>query len=93
MSAKIVIKDRGSLTYLGYSSKASVRTRRESLKTAVAKYGAALVQKKLVAVSVLNKNRNPAASKTFHDDAVWVRSEFTRTKTLCGIRASSRGAL
>ncbi len=69
------IKHPGSLTNLGYKEHESPAKRRRALNKAVRKFGYKKTQDKLVALEVLNKNRNPEFSNTVRADMNYLRSE------------------
>ena len=77
MSSKvrIPIKHKGALSDFGYSSKLPSEERHKALKKAVKEYGHTDVARRLTAVSTLQKNTNPTASKKFKADEHWVMRE------------------
>jgi len=72
----IVIKEKGALTGVGYSTKKSEAARRRALVKAVDRYGALSVFKKLNAQYVFRKNYDPKTARIFEADRDWVRSQF-----------------
>ena len=64
---------KGELKDLGYSTKKSATKRHRALRRSVKKYGCLSVFRKLNAVAVLNKNKNPSTSKVMLSDRNWVR--------------------
>jgi hypothetical protein len=69
----IRILNRGSLTSLGYHIDSPASERHRFLREAVRIYGKTDLIRKLNAVSVLNRNRNPRASRIFHQDMLYVQ--------------------
>jgi hypothetical protein len=67
---------RGTLSKYGYKSSKLAKVRRSSLKKAVKHEGYLPVFRKLIALSTLQKNRNPLLSKKFRSDARYVKSHF-----------------
>jgi hypothetical protein len=67
---------KGDLTQFGYKANDPPITRRAALRLAVAKYGALSVFRKLNAVAVYNKLKNPEATAAFTADRYWVRMEY-----------------
>ena len=67
---------KGLLSDLGYSAKASKKSRYEALGKAVKAYGALSVSKKLNAVYVLNRNTNPKVAEIFHNDRMHVAKKY-----------------
>jgi hypothetical protein len=65
---------KGDLIRFGYSTKKSVRSRHISVGKAARAYGKGTIIKKLNAVAILNKNRNPVVSKIFREDMKYVQS-------------------
>lgn len=63
---------KGSLGKYGYSAESSVQTRHAALKKAVNGISRNSVIRKLNAVAVLQKNKNPRISKIFRADQRWV---------------------
>ena len=55
--------------------------RRKSLKRALKAYGGPTLIRRLNAVSVLNRNRNPRLSKTFRNDMHWVQKQYRKSKS------------
>lgn len=79
---RIVIKHKGDLTKHGYRAKSSQKSRRRSLRKAVAEQGRTHVVRKLNALSVLNRNRSPRLSITFRKDMQFVQKiKLPRTQT------------
>jgi hypothetical protein len=76
------IKHKGSLTRLGYYEHESADKRRRALNKAVRKFGYKKTQDKLVALEVLNKNRNPEFSDTVKADMNYLRIERPRKSDL-----------
>lgn len=60
-----------TLRKFGYSTKLNTTTRRKALKKAIREYGKLMVFRKLLAVQVLNKNRNPKVSAIYKPDKAW----------------------
>jgi hypothetical protein len=77
----ITLSHEGSLTDLGYDVYASEDDKRRALKRAIKAYGHLAVIRRLNAVSVLNKNREPALSKKFARDRDWVSAKYKEYKT------------
>lgn len=72
---RIKISKDGALSSLGYSSNNSERSRHIALNKAIKDYGYISVIRKLNALAVLNKNKNPRLSKIFRDDQRWVSAK------------------
>jgi hypothetical protein len=68
----------GTLRNHGYSTKLSAAKRQTALRKAVKEYSALVVFRKLNAVAVLQKNKNPSVSKIFKSDSMWVRTTFAK---------------
>lgn len=66
----------GKLREFGYSSKNTKFDRQRSLERATEEYGATSVFKKLNALMILNKNRNPSLSTKFKQDRDWVKNNL-----------------
>ena len=62
---------KGDLTKFGYSAKSPERTRHSAIKKAVKKTGAITIERKLNALAVYTKNRNPKLSKEFKEDSLY----------------------
>jgi hypothetical protein len=62
---------KGELTQFGYSVKSPVRTRHSAIKKAVKKYGKVTVQRKLNALAVYNKKKNPKMATEFKQDSLY----------------------
>ena len=67
---------RGELGQYGYSSFKPEEERDEALDQAVSNYGSLSVFRKLNALSVYSKNRNPTASRIFKKDRDYVKKTF-----------------
>ena len=67
---------RGLLSKYGYTSKDTTKVRQRSLKRAIKKYGRLSLFRKLNAIYVLQKNRNPRASQIFKKDRDWVKKHY-----------------
>ncbi len=67
---------KGDLSKYGYSSDKPVDARHKSLSKAVKKYGPTTVFRKLNALYVYNKNRNPVRSGKFMKDRDFVKKSF-----------------
>ena len=67
------IRHSGSLTKLGYHEDEKASSRHRALSKSVRKYGYKKTQDKLVALEVLNKNRNPEFSETVRSDMSFLR--------------------
>jgi len=76
MSTKTKIIPAGTLSKYGYHGKEPEKIRREALVKAIKEYGHSVVTHKLNAVSILQKNKNPALSKIFRDDMIWVKENY-----------------
>jgi hypothetical protein len=79
--SKIIIKNEGFLRSYGYSSKSPDRTRHIALKKAIigSPKGYSSVMKKLNAVQILNKNRNPEFSKIVGRDKEYIMKKFGKS--------------
>jgi hypothetical protein len=64
---------RGALTKYGYAAAKPAAERRAALGRAAAAYGVGGLARKLNAVAVLNKNRNPDVARTFRNDLRFVQ--------------------
>jgi hypothetical protein len=71
---KIIKLRKGDLIKYGYQYRLSDRLREKALETAIGKYGALGVYRKLDAVAKLSVRTAPDASKIFAKDRNWVRS-------------------
>lgn len=80
--SKIIIKDKGGLKKFNYSSKNKAIDRRISLLEAVKNSSFSSIIKKLNAVSILNKNRNPKISKIFKSDMKYIQKIYKKIKSL-----------
>ena len=69
----IKIKNTGSLTHLGYSSKLPAKERRKSLTLALHLYGYDSVMRKINAIATLNKNK--PIGKIFASDKAWLERQ------------------
>jgi len=69
----IAIKHPGSLKAFGYTPDESERKRRAALREAVKHFGKDEVIRKLNAVAVLTKNKQPQNSSIYHRDMEAVR--------------------
>jgi hypothetical protein len=67
---------KGSLGKYGYSAESSVQTRHAALKRAIKGISRNSVIRKLNAVAVLQKNKNPGVSKIFRADQQWISKNF-----------------
>lgn len=76
-SPKIGRLMKGTLSEFGYSDVKNLteRQRHIALKKAAKDYPLS-VYRKLIAISTLNKNKDPKLSKLFRKDAEWVKSKF-----------------
>lgn len=77
---RIIIKRKGDLTGLGYSTKKSASSRRKSLTRAKNRYGYGSVVKKVNALCILNKNRSPKTSAIFCSDKKWLMSNYGKKR-------------
>ena len=68
----------GTLRRHGYSTKISAAKRHTALRKAVKQYSPLVVFRKLNAVAVLQKNKNPSTSRIFKSDSAWVRTTFSK---------------
>ena len=76
-SNKVIIPiKKGLLSKYGYTSKKSTTARRLALKRAVKKYGNLSLFRKLNAIYVLQKNRNPRTAQIFKKDRNWVKKHY-----------------
>jgi len=67
---------KGDLTQFGFHFANSAADRRVSLHLAIMKYNALSIFRKLNAIAVLQKNRNPTISKKAKADANWIRNNY-----------------
>lgn len=74
---KIPILKKNTLRQFGYSSFKTEEERHVALKKAVKTLGYSAIIKKLNAVKILNKNRNPEVSKKFNKDMIWIQNKFS----------------
>jgi len=72
----LFILKKGSLSHFGYSTKISKSKRHKSLKKAIKSIKPLSIYRKLNALYVLNKNRNPITAKLFKDDAEWLKNKI-----------------
>ena len=68
--------EKGKLSKFGYSTSKSDRARHAALNKAVKKYGALSVSRKLNAMIIMRKRRQPKARKVFEEDADWLREQY-----------------
>ena len=71
---------KGHLTKFGYRVKNNLRVRRRALSEAVKRYGGLSVFRKLNAVYVLHKNKNPTKSKVFKRDRNWIKRTYMKNE-------------
>jgi len=71
---RLFVLERGTLSQYGYSTGKSEAERRRSLKKAVGVSKPLSVYRKLNALYVLNKNKNPVLAKLYRSDADWVKT-------------------
>jgi hypothetical protein len=64
------------LSKFGYGVDQSMSARQKAVKKAVKKYGALSVFRKLNALYILNKNRQPVNAKVFLVDREFVNKQF-----------------
>jgi len=88
---RIVIKNKGSLTKLGYSMSKSSQSRHVALGKAVRKYGYRSVMGKVNALYVFNKNNNPSLAKKASSDKKWLKKTYGAGMGMCGARTSMCG--
>ena len=67
---------KGDLTQYGYSSDKPMEARHKAVAKAVKKYGSTPVFRKLNALYVYNKNRDPIRSEKFKKDRDYVKKSF-----------------
>lgn len=67
---------KGTLGKYGYKVRYSTQQRHDSLKRAALSEGYLPIFRKLIAVSTLQKNRNPAVSHAMRADAEWVKAHY-----------------
>ena len=72
----LFILKKGTLSRFGYSMKNSQSKRHKSLKKAIKSIKPLSVYRKLNALYILNKNRNPLNAKLFKDDAEWLKNKI-----------------
>ena len=72
----LFILKKGTLSRFGYSMKNSQSKRHKSLKKAIKIIKPLSIYRKLNALYVLNKNRNPRTAKLFKDDAEWLKNKI-----------------
>ncbi len=72
---KLFRLEKGTLSKYGYHDvkNLSKKERRLSLKNAINDMKPLSVRRKLIAISILQKNTNPAMSKIFKEDAEWIK--------------------
>lgn len=73
---RIKLKHEGSLTKLGYHEHEPAKARHRALGKAERKYGYKSTTDKLIALQVLNENRNPEFSRVAKQDRSWLRTEY-----------------
>jgi hypothetical protein len=71
---QLFVLEKGTLTKFGYHTHNSEKERHEALKKAVKKVRPLSVYRKLNALYVLNKNKNPTIAKMYRKDADWVKT-------------------
>lgn len=72
----LFILKKGTLSQFGYSMKNSQSNRHKSLKKAIKIIKPLSIYRKLNALYVLNKNRNPHTAKLFKYDAKWLKNKI-----------------
>jgi hypothetical protein len=73
---RIPVRKNNMLKKYGFSAKLSARSRHKSLERAVHEYGALSVFRKLNAIAIFNKNKNPELASKFNADKNWVKKKF-----------------
>jgi hypothetical protein len=73
---QLFVLHKGDLTKYGYHSNLSETKRHEALTLALKHIKPLSVYRKLNALYILNKNKDPIISKIYKNDANWVRSFF-----------------
>jgi len=68
--------EKGKLSRFGYSTSLPAEKRRKALEKAVDEYGALSVARKINAMIIMRKRRQPEARKIFESDAEWIRDQF-----------------
>lgn len=66
--------EKGTLSKFGYSMKNSQIKRHISLKKAIKSIKPLAIYRRLIALYILNKNRQPDNAKIFKNDADWVKN-------------------
>lgn len=82
----VVIKRKGALKQLGYSTSASATQRHRALMKAFKKYGKPTVFKMLQAQVVLRKRTQPKARTVFVADRNWVEKQMPKSMRLAMTR-------
>lgn len=77
---KIKHDEKHSLHTFGYSSKLKAADRREKLGKAVKKKGYLPIMRRVNAIAIVNRNRNPTASKKFRADVEWLKKKFRKKR-------------
>jgi len=79
-SKDIVILEKDALKKFGYSDivNKSFEERKKSLKKALLKIKALSVYRRLIAISTLNKNKNPKLYKKLQEDIKWLKTILER---------------
>ncbi len=73
---RIIVSKEHSLSKHGYSTTKSSSERHRSLSKAVKEYGYGPIMKKLNAVYVLNRNKNPKMADKMQSDKIWLRKTY-----------------
>ena len=71
---QLFVLQKGELTRYGYHADKPEKKRHQSLNKALTYIKPLSVYRKLNAIYVLNKNKNPIAAKTYKNDAEWVKT-------------------
>lgn len=75
---RIPIRKKSSLSNYGYHVTLTATERRHAISRALkaSREGNLAMYRRLVALSVLHKNRNPLYSKRFRSDANWIKKNY-----------------
>jgi hypothetical protein len=66
--------EKGTLSKFGYSMKNTQINRHKSLKKAIKSIKPLAIYRRLIALYILNKNRQPDNAKIFKNDAEWIKT-------------------
>jgi hypothetical protein len=87
----VLIKRKGALKKLGYTTSASQWVRHKALNKAMRKFGKPSVFKMLQAQVVMRKRTQPMTEEIFRTDRDWVASQMTKTERMRMTQPARKG--